>query len=76
MLRNFHNVCSIVYPYDTFRHQWIVYLTDSEDLLSLEVLITELLTRESQFPDNVSLVILFNNINLFLLLIQHGPALP
>ena len=37
------------------------------------MLITELLTRESQFPDNVSLVILFNNINLFLLLVQHGP---
>ena len=49
---------------------------DSEDLLSLEVLISELLTRESQFPDNVSLVILSNNINLFLLLVQHGPALP
>ena len=46
--------------------QWILYLVDSEDLLSLEVLITEFLTRESQFPDNVSLVILFNNINLFL----------
>ena len=66
MPRNFHNVCSIVYPYDIFRHQWNLYLVDFEDLLSLEVLITEFLTRESQFPDNVSLVILFNNINLFL----------
>ena len=73
---NFHNVCSIVYPYDTFRHQWNLYLVDSEDLLSLEVLISELLTRESQFPDNVPLVILFNNMNFFLLLVQHGPALP
>ena len=49
--------------------QWILYLVDFEDLLSLEVLISEFLTRESQFPDNVLLVILYNNINLFLLLV-------